>query len=139
MTAPFFYPTENIRSRVNNDASESGHRQFLDECLDALELELHELLGKGRSVERIVRSRQAITWALKDRFPSLSWPKLGKLLLRDHTTAMYSAAKFARALDRGERWAIELRAELEGSVAPLADLESPLDSLQRFAAEGATP
>ncbi|HYQ04343.1 MAG TPA: hypothetical protein VER96_36975 [Polyangiaceae bacterium] len=114
----------------------SLHTQYLDSCCEALRLELHELLGKGRAVERVVLSRQAITWAMKDRFPSLSWPQLGRLLLRDHSTAMYSAAKFARALESGARWAIEMRAALQGYVAPLADLESPLDSLQRFAAEG---
>lgn len=113
--------------------TEESHRKFLDECCDALEVQLHDVLGKSKTVLRIVRARQAITWAMHERLPGASWPKLARVLLRDHSTLMHAAGRFARALDSGAEWAVTMRAELEGRVAPLVGLESALDSLRSCA------
>jgi len=109
---------------------DSRHTAFLDQCCDALGVQLHEVLGKGKSVQRIVRARQAITWAMHEQLPGASWSKLARVLMRDHTTLMYSGGRFSRALEAGAEWAITLRAELQGRVAPLVGLESALDSLR---------
>jgi len=106
------------------------HRTYLDGCCEALGVQLHEVLGKTRSVQHIVHARQAATWAVHDRYPDLSWSKLGKLLKRDHTTLMYSAGQFAKARHAGAEWAIEFGALLAGKVAPLSGLESPFDTLR---------
>jgi hypothetical protein len=106
------------------------HRKSLDECCDMLGVKLHEVLGKGRSVQDVVRARQAITWAMRERFPGLTWAKLAELMKRDHATLMYSASVFAKALHAGTDWAVAYAAELAGASAPLAGLESALDSLR---------
>ncbi len=110
--------------------TDSRHAAFLDECCDALGVQLHEVLGKGRAVPTVVHARQAITWALHDSYPELSWPKLGKLLKRDHSTLMHSAAQFAKGLHARAEWALSMRAELSGKTVPLVGLEGPLDSLR---------
>ncbi len=112
---------------------DSRHTAYLDDCCDALGVQLHEVLGKARNVESIVRARQAITWAMHERLPGASWGKLAGVLLRDHTTLMYSGGRFARALASGKDWAVEMEALLTGRVAPLAGLETALDSLRSCA------
>ncbi len=106
------------------------HRAYLDECCAALGVQLHDVLGKGRSIPRIVQARQAITWAMHENLAGSSWGKLAAVLLRDHTTLMYSAGQFAKALESGADWAFGMRAELIGKTAPLAGLETALDSLR---------
>lgn len=114
----------------------SEHTDFLDSCCEALGIELHELLGKAKSasVIHVVRARKAIAWAARERFPELTYPRLGKLLKRDHSTIMYSVNRFASALKSGEPWATQLAGRIPGRSEALAELESPLDSLRRCAA-----
>jgi hypothetical protein len=95
-----------------------------------LGVQLHDVLGKAKSVTRIVQARQAVTWAMHEQLQGASWGKMAGVLLRDHTTLMYSAGRFAKALESGSEWALTMRAELDGRVAPLVGLETALDSLR---------
>ncbi len=114
---------------------DSRHTAYLDDCCEALGVQLHEVLGKDKDKEakRAVQARKAIAWAIRDRHPGLSWSDIGELLKRDHSTMMYSAAVFRRAVAAGAEWAVEMRALLTGRAAPLPGLETALDSLRSCA------
>jgi len=109
--------------------TDDGPLRFVAECCEALDVELSDLLGKDKSVPRLVQARHAIVWATRERFAGLSWSKLGRLLKRDHSTLMHSAWVFADALQGGAAWALAMRTELEGKVTPLEGLETILESL----------
>lgn len=106
------------------------HRRFVVDCCLALSVELVHVLGKrkSRDVNDLVRARKSIPWALRQRFPELSYPDIGGLLKRDHSTIMYSVAAFGEALDNREGWALYAARELLNPVPPVK-LELALESL----------
>lgn len=106
------------------------HRRFVVDCCLALSVELVHVLGKrkSRDMNDLVRARKSIPWALRQRFPGLSYPDIGAMLKRDHSTIMYSVAAFGEALDNREGWALYAARELLEPVPPLR-LELALESL----------
>ena len=106
------------------------HRRFLVDCCLVLDVELVHVLGKrkSRDVTDLVRARKSIPWALRQRYPELSYPDIGSLLKRDHSTIMYSVAAFDEALLNREAWALYAKRELLEPAPPIK-LESPLESL----------
>ncbi len=64
----------------------------------------------------------------------MSYPQLGRLLDRDHTTMISSDRKVARAVLNREAWILDILERVEHSLAPRLELESPLETLRRCAA-----
>jgi hypothetical protein len=119
---------------VDND---ERHRAYLADCCVAFGLELHEVLGKHktRADTPVTRARKAIAWALRVRFQDISYPMIGRILHRDHSTIMWAVDTFKAALEGNEGWAVELSGRLFGPAHPrLVGLESPLDSLRSCSA-----
>lgn len=102
---------------------------FIDFCCRALEVERSEILSIDKSVPHILQARQFIAWALRDRW-NLSYPHLGRLLQRDHTTMRSSVRKVSNALEARERWALECVAACEVVPSQTIEIEAPLDSLR---------
>ena len=103
--------------------------QLVDWCL-ALEVDPDEVIGKSRAGVQLVEARQAIVWLLRQRF-RLSYPQLGRILDRDHTTMISSDRKVARAVLNREAWILDILERVEHSLAPRLELESPLETLRR--------
>lgn len=126
------------RDRIAASLAYDPREEFLDDCCAALGISLRELVGKEKhgAVLHVVKARKAAAWAMRDRFPELSYSMLGRLLKRDHTTVMYSVNGFAAALRAGESWAATLAARLPGSQREiLVGLETALESLMAMGAE----
>lgn len=116
--------------------NDERHRAYLADCCVAFGVEAHEVLGKRktRADVDVTRARKAIAWALRARFDDISYPTIGRIMRRDHSTIMYSVESFTLALAARKPWALELSGRIFGTAqAPLAGLESPLDSLRRCA------
>ena len=108
--------------------SDERYRRFIGEYCAVLALDVAEVLSTRRDTRSVVRARQVLTYVLRRRF-ELSYPELGRLLGRDHTTCMHSDRKVARALADGASWAVEL-IEQSKQLDNLSCL-SALDALRR--------
>lgn len=116
--------------------------RYMSQVIDwylALEVDPDEVIGKSRAGVQLVEARQAIVWLLRQRF-RLSYPQLGRLLDRDHTTMMASDRKVARAVSNREAWILDILDRCDAPAAPelQIELESPLDTLRRCSAEPIT-
>lgn len=114
-------------------ASDESHRIIILNCCSRLGVEATDVLQARRDSRVLVRARQFIAWYLRERY-ELSFPHIGRLMNRDHTTVIHSVRKVRAALAARERWAFASKAvcwpEVESSPVPL---ETALDSLARNA------
>jgi hypothetical protein len=111
--------------------SDERHRRYFDDCCLAIGVTLGEVLEKRRDQAHIVCARKALAWAMREQFPGeASYPVIGRLMRRDHTTVMHSVSEFRQALSGQAEWATKLRVALTGERAPAVGLESPLDTLR---------
>lgn len=119
-----------MTSEVKTD---ERYRAFMADCCRALEVELEDVLGSRRESGPVMNARHAMGWLLRERY-GLSYPHMGRVLRRDHTTVMHSVKKFALALEARQRWAVTI-AGLAGCVGrAMLELEGPLDSLRSCSA-----
>lgn len=109
--------------------TDDRYMRFMLDCCERQQVELADVLGRSNESGPVMHARHAMGWLLRGRF-GLSYPHLGRVLCRDHTTVMNSAKKFAAALERCDAWAVEI-IELCGTAGRTAlPLEGPLDSLR---------
>lgn len=97
----------------------------------AFGLEPHALVGQARR-KPVVVARHAAVWALKMRWPKLSYPQIGKMLGgRDHSTLIHAfrQTEERRARDEG------LRALIDALVAGTAQPEEIGEVFRRAAAK----
>lgn len=93
---------------------------------------LEQLLGYSRRDPQLSAARQLAMWLCRDKL-QLSYPAIGELLQRNHTTVMhacypYYAASFAGATACGEAehvWRSYLASELGSSGSRELDLGAP--------------
>jgi hypothetical protein len=89
------------------------------------------VLEKRRDQRFVVHARKALAWAMRAKFgDEASYPVIGRLMKRDHSTVMYSIAEFSAALGANAAWAIELKWRLRTEAVNAVGLESPLDTLR---------
>lgn len=65
------------------------------------------VFSRRRDMSEIINARKALCWLLRTEF-RLSYPRIGKLVMRDHTTVIHHVRAFQSAFDAGEAWALEL-------------------------------
>jgi len=113
--------------------SDDRYARFIADFCQALELNVDDVLGRCREAGPVMLARFALTYLLRERF-RLSYPALGRILKRDHTTCINSRQKFSRMLANNDRFAIEVMRKTGGVGVPMLDLEGPLDTLRRCTA-----
>ena len=109
--------------------SDKRYRRFIEDCCAALEVEPSDVLGACRESGPVMQARHALGWLLRERF-GLSYPHMGRVLGRDHTTVMASVKKFALALSAGEGWAREIASRAGMVDRKVEGIEGPLESLR---------
>ena len=85
---------EKIHSRIRSIAEAHG-------------VTLREVLGPDR-LRRFVRPRHEAMLAIATEFPELSFPHLGRIFGRDHSTVMYACTKLGLP-PRALQWQIAFR------------------------------
>ena len=81
---------------------------FVLKCCAAWDIKPELLLGKGRSYQEVVAARKAMAWLLRQSPWCLSYPRIGRVLERDHTSVMHLVSTFDDAMQNGEGWVFEL-------------------------------
>ena len=76
--------------------------KYLRQLCDEAGFSVLAVVGHGRPA-KLVEARQEMIWKVRRKFPELSYPQLGALFNRDHTTAMYAVRK-VEAKVRGDGW-----------------------------------
>lgn len=113
-------------------SSDEKYIRFIEQCCAVLEVDVADVLGHCREAGPVMNARFALTYLLRERF-GLSFPMLGRILSRNHTTCMSAHSKFAKLLRGGDRFALEIMTlTADIGVQPM-ELESPLDTLRRCA------
>lgn len=114
-------------------SSDEKYVRFIEQCCAVLEVDVADALGHCREAGPAMNARFALTYLLRERF-GLSFPMLGRILHRDHTTCMNGYRRFAKMLRGRDRFALEIMTlTADIGVQPM-ELESPLDTLRRCAA-----
>lgn len=113
--------------------SDDRYSRFIGQCCSVLEVSVDDVLGHCREAGPVMLARFALVYLLRERF-GLSYPMLGRILRRDHTTCMNSYRRFAKMLADGDRFATQIIEQTADITGVLLELESPLETLRRCAA-----
>ena len=70
-------------------------RALIAEIAERHEVSLADVLGPSR-FQHVVRARFAAIRAVRQRYPEMSLPQLGRLFNRDHTTILHALRKEPR-------------------------------------------
>lgn len=100
------------------------------ECCEVLGVTFYDVLAHRRDSSLVRQVRFALGWMLRARF-RMSYPHIGRILDRDHTTIMQGSKKFSRAIAGRERWAHELNERLKPVGRPSLEIGVSLDELRR--------
>jgi len=76
-------------------------RDVLLVCSDRLRIPMKTIIGKDRH-KRVALARQA-TYYVARHTTGMSYPELGKLFHRDHTTILYGVRKIEKIVKRDEK------------------------------------
>lgn len=91
----------------------SAQREVRNAVARAFGIEPHGLVSQARR-RPVARARQAAAWVLKQRWPKLSYPQIGKMLGgRDHSTIIHGY----RLIETLREWDPDLRALTDALVA----------------------
>lgn len=113
--------------------SDARYLDFMISCCVALEVDIEDVIAPGKKCRPVVEARQFIAWALRDRW-RLSFPHLGRLLNRDHTTMIASVRKVQRAQDSREPWALQCAETCAVLARGEVQVETALESLSAMGA-----
>lgn len=90
------------------------------------------ITGGRRNDPAVVQARKALAWMLRRQFEGASYPALGRILQRDHTSVISGERAFQRALDAGEPWALQALREASQQVAKVVPNEHYAFLTRRF-------
>lgn len=116
--------------------SDERYVSFIIDCAVELEVTIDDVVTRGKGDRGINEARQLIAWALRERY-RLSFPHIGRLLNRDHTTIMVATRKVQRALDDRAGWAVRGISAVNVAPAQSLQIETALETLGCFGAEAA--
>jgi hypothetical protein len=91
--------TENVPLTTPRDFTMA----MIDEIAKAHGLTLREVLGTCRDQKHVRARREAIVAVLKAR-PHLSYPQIGRIFRKDHTTVMHHLEKAGAHNSRSDWW-----------------------------------
>jgi len=77
------------------------YKKLINSILDYYETDRRSLSGNSRKAY-LVEARQVFAYCLREKF-HLSFPVIGKILKRDHTTIFYSYNKISLLIDKDKR------------------------------------
>lgn len=81
--------------------SSSPVTTYIKRRAEELGVTFHEIIGE-RGIRRIARARQQIMWEIRQEFPTVSFPQIGRLFGgRDHTTVLHAVKKIERERGQG--------------------------------------
>ena len=109
--------------------SDERYTRFIADCCEALAVDVDDVRGRNREAGAVMQARFLLIYLLRKTY-RLSYPQLGRLLNREHTTCMHHDRKFAALLAKGDQDAVWAMGRVAGVAKPLAGLERPLDSLR---------
>lgn len=95
---------------MDADRMDVSGRDVLLICSDKLRIPMKTLISKDRH-KRIARARQACYYVARHT-TGLSYPELGKLFHRDHTTILYGVRTMEKLVKHNEN----LRVEIAGLI-----------------------
>jgi hypothetical protein len=109
--------------------SDERYERFIADVCEALQVDVDDVRGRCREAGVVMLTRFLLVYLLRKTY-KLSYPKLGRLMKRDHSTCRHHDREFARRLERGDEDAMWAMGRIAGVGEPLAALERPLDSLR---------
>lgn len=109
--------------------SDERYQRFITDVCEALEVDFEDVTGRNREAGAVMQARFLLVYLLRKTY-RLSYPQVGRLLKRDHTTCIHHDRKFARLLEQRDEDALWAMGRVAGVERPLAALERPLDSLR---------
>lgn len=106
-------------ARVDNWQPSRRHRQVRDRVAEAFGIEPYVVMGRGRRAS-VVWPRHTALWVVRECFPGLSYPMIGKLFGgRDHSSVIYGVDKVKYRRERDPAYA----ALTDAMVAELSKAE----------------
>lgn len=86
--------------------------KFIEETAKRYKLGMRSILCEDRTYGATL-VRQKIAWMVKREYPRLSYPRIGKIMHRDHTTIIHSIRKIDALLAANDPSVADLKGWLE--------------------------
>lgn len=76
--------------------------QLIGDVAGAFSVDPVELFEPSRSMKSVADARHVVAWAVRHWVPKPSFPEIGKMLNRDHTTIMHAVRRIDEAIQSGD-------------------------------------